>query len=719
MNPSLSPGSSHLNPSIQCDQSTSPPEELKVLNQTRATTTYGLYLDCGTMAADIWTINLQCHGAAPGQEEHVQTKMDRDKMCFFNLIELIKQYGYKTVDYLYYKRWDTLVPINLDADVIEMLEENESRKKVSLLVTRERLATMVPTKFNTKPTKSAANKSKGKRKKKQQLNLVETKAQYATDVDQQYDDDIRETSGECDKVAKRKGTVLTHVWDLPEQKRIIVKCNQLGQPIGKEGGLLGQFLGTIARNGSYCPVHVKDWRKVKNDSAQTILQLIQTKFLYPRSTEKWILKSIGRDWRKYKATLKKKFFNPKKKRSALYKLCPNDIDEDQWKALVNYWKSAEGKALSEKNKQSREMKQTTHTAGTKSYARWSEDLRQADPEKKQPHRAKVYLATHRKRVNGTNQAAVQLENMIENQPELADNSEGRVAWEGDALHQVLGKEKPGQLHGMGLLPIPKQVFGRTTHHFKDINIATVDGSPSDLETHMLEEINQLKEHASKQDKVIAELRQEKGNHENEEPIEVWTDHGIFQNHAVYFYRKRVHCVEPDAAHHELYQDDENNKDIPYQEAEPSSPQCSTNGSRGKQNSSDSRIKRKRKNQQGVLQETTSMAQQVSAQDNAVGHKRSKYTQPRPIKVGSIVLLKTASYRNRAIVAYATILSSSPKESVGGVEIGKQFYKVRVNHPIIQDEPLVRPMNGYKTIGDAHSKGAAIAWPSICVEMING
>ena len=52
---------------------------------------------------------------------------------------------------------------------------------------------------------------------------------------------------------------------------------------------------------------------------------------------------------------------------------------------------------------------------------------------------------------------VQLENLIEKQPELAQDSEGRVAWEGDALHQVLGEEKPGQVHGMGLLPIPKQV----------------------------------------------------------------------------------------------------------------------------------------------------------------------------------------------------------------------------------------------------------------------
>jgi hypothetical protein len=79
-----------------------------------------------------------------------------------------------------------------------------------------------------------------------------------------------------------------------------------------------------------------------------------------------------------------------------------------------------------------------------------------------------------------------------------------------------------------------------------------------------------------------------------------------------------------------------------------------------------------------------------------------------------VLLKTANYPNKAIVAYATILSSSPKADVGGVEIGKQFYKVRINHPTVQDEPLVRPMIGYDTIGDAHAKGAPIAWPSICV-----
>lgn len=65
--------------------------------------------------------------------------------------------------------------------------------------------------------------------------------------------------------------------------------------------------------------------------------------MYPPSCVQWILKSIGRDWRRYKAALKDKYFNPKKKRSALYKLCPDDVEKDQWIPLIKYWKSKKGK----------------------------------------------------------------------------------------------------------------------------------------------------------------------------------------------------------------------------------------------------------------------------------------------------------------------------------------------------------------------------------------
>jgi hypothetical protein len=81
---------------------------------------------------------------------------------------------------------------------------------------------------------------------------------------------------------------------------------------------------------------------------------------------------------------------------------------------------------------------------------------------------------------------------------------------------VLGEEKSGQVHGMRLLLVSKLVYGRRTHHFKDINMVSLDGSSSDVETHMLEEIRQLKEHSRMQDKVIEELKNNQRHHENQE-----------------------------------------------------------------------------------------------------------------------------------------------------------------------------------------------------------
>jgi len=61
---------------------------------------------------------------------------------------------------------------------------------------------------------------------------------------------------------------------------------------------------------------------------------------------------------------------------------------------------------------------------------------------------------------------------------------------------------------MGLLPVSKQVYGRTTHYFKDINIVSIDSSSFDIQTHMLEEIRQLKAHSRMHDKVVAELKKQ-------------------------------------------------------------------------------------------------------------------------------------------------------------------------------------------------------------------
>lgn len=66
------------------------------------------------------------------------------------------------------------------------------------------------------------------------------------------------------------------VWNMPKGQRIVVKCNENSQPIGDEGAILGKFLGTIARNGGFCPLNINDWRDVKKNSGEeTILQCVQ------------------------------------------------------------------------------------------------------------------------------------------------------------------------------------------------------------------------------------------------------------------------------------------------------------------------------------------------------------------------------------------------------------------------------------------------------------
>ncbi|CAH9086608.1 unnamed protein product, partial [Cuscuta epithymum] len=52
---------------------------------------------------------------------------------------------------------------------------------------------------------------------------------------------------------RRRGkTVLAEVWNLSDGNHIVVDVNKENQPIGDEGGLLGSFCGTIARNGKVC-----------------------------------------------------------------------------------------------------------------------------------------------------------------------------------------------------------------------------------------------------------------------------------------------------------------------------------------------------------------------------------------------------------------------------------------------------------------------------------
>jgi hypothetical protein len=53
-----------------------------------------------------------------------------------------------------------------------------------------------------------------------------------------------------------------------------------------------------------------------------------------------------------------------------------------------------------------------------------------------------------------------------------------------------------------------------------------------------------------------------------------------------------------------------------------------------------------------------------------------------------VVLKSTKYPNKEPIAYALFMSCDQNAQVGGVALGKEFWKVRVTYPIEENEELV-------------------------------
>lgn len=72
---------------------------------------------------------------------------------------------------------------------------------------------------------------------------------------------------------KRGVTRAKDVWSLPGGEKIVVSCNKFGQPVKKSGGILGGWLGTVARKANLCPIHYPTWKKMPNSFKINIINL--------------------------------------------------------------------------------------------------------------------------------------------------------------------------------------------------------------------------------------------------------------------------------------------------------------------------------------------------------------------------------------------------------------------------------------------------------------
>ncbi|AQL04048.1 hypothetical protein ZEAMMB73_Zm00001d046294 [Zea mays] len=298
-------------------------------------------------------------------------------------------------------------------------------------------------------------------------------------------EDQLDGADEVKEVKRRGKTKLINVWNIPRGHRVVVNCNELNQPIGEEAGVLAKFLGMVARNGSLCSLSFKDWRLLigkkdrnhKQINKEAILNQVKKRFLYPARMETWVLRTIGERWRQHKSNLKSIYFDPHKSQDANNSNAPDGVLADQWVALVNNWMTPKAQ-------------------------------REQDPEKKYPHRAVLYIHTHKSNIGNNRNAHVgELKELLAQQPDLADSSNGKDAWEGDALNRILGKEKPGHIHGLGLVPNPKQVFhASTSSRMKHLNVTSLDETSSEDVVSLRLELEKLQKHVQKQDDTILDLQ---------------------------------------------------------------------------------------------------------------------------------------------------------------------------------------------------------------------
>lgn len=63
------------------------------------------------------------------------------------------------------------------------------------------------------------------------------------------------------------------VWTLPKGDKVVIECNTFGQPIKKGGGILGGWLGTVAKKPELCSVEFTDWRLMPREQKEHLLKL--------------------------------------------------------------------------------------------------------------------------------------------------------------------------------------------------------------------------------------------------------------------------------------------------------------------------------------------------------------------------------------------------------------------------------------------------------------
>ncbi|KAL2931619.1 Fructose dehydrogenase cytochrome subunit, partial [Bienertia sinuspersici] len=173
----------------------------------------------------------------------------------------------------------------------------------------------------------------------------------------------------------------------------LVRAHPVG-PTDKVTKEYTRLLRTLARNPEFASLTYCDWPSLPtHDKMWNYIQ----RYLDPTEGRKWAMQTKDDQWRAYKSRMKSEHYYAYKTNAERLKSCPQTKPETQFRALVNYWNSEPVKEESERNKSNRQLLDDMHTMGPTSYAMLHQNLKEKDPNKEEPSKAKVYKESRKRK----------------------------------------------------------------------------------------------------------------------------------------------------------------------------------------------------------------------------------------------------------------------------------------------------------------------------------
>ncbi|GAB2268809.1 hypothetical protein Dimus_003754 [Dionaea muscipula] len=165
------------------------------------------------------------------------------------------------------------------------------------------------------------------------------------------DEHERDDSKKGKKTRGRTMKAGIHALTEKDQKVIIMNANfQLIGPDEQTVTDFVEFLGTLSRTSSLCPLTVDKWtdmNKVYKDAKEKMWDYVKKRWVVPNGAKKWVLQTIGVLWRNFKGRLKRDHYTPYETTKMRWKNRPEDVSDEDFKFLLKKWKDPKYKSRME------------------------------------------------------------------------------------------------------------------------------------------------------------------------------------------------------------------------------------------------------------------------------------------------------------------------------------------------------------------------------------